>query len=566
MVFSQGPKWHLLSLLFACLAVQVLSQSSSGTECHKSTPGCEPPKFKDDSKSLEPQTCSGASSKQRYIGLYDYGILTRDCDNLEPWDINVEPWTHLFMSFNAFPLNYSGVVAPGVLARKSWQAVTGLKIRKPSLKAYVSVGHSPIDGNPWRDVASSFENRKYFIDSFAKIMEEFKFDGLNLDLTWTYWPDYSPDEAKNLITLLKELRESFGDKYGLSATMEATECGLKGYDLPGMAEQLDFLNFLPYDVTNDCAPEVVQELPRDTAFAVERSLRLFQQANIDPNKLSLMLPPRGGIYRLADPKKCHTPNCPMGGSVFGEKKIEEPFPGECSQSSGSLTSYETERLIRRWSPEVHYNQSGAYSWFVFSDNHLVVFKNAESWKQLADLANKHCVGGLFVWDISDGGPATLANPNDLDPFDTSMRGARLTNPYNGTNGYSYISNMPSATSIQSDSLSTETSNNDTDINANMESLSCHPAIGSVHVPIAQQDCDSNSTTTASHNPDTLVNAEEYTPSPTLAAPHEASTSDEPNAMGPKPTLTLAHRIGTPSNTAEKANGEGITAGEPTNAP
>ncbi|KAB8225152.1 hypothetical protein BDV33DRAFT_198995 [Aspergillus novoparasiticus] len=64
----------------------------------------------------------------------------------------------------------------------------------------------------------------------------------------------------------------------------------------------------------------------------------------------------------------------------------------------------------------------------------------------------------------------------------------------------------------------------------------------------------------------LHSYEEHISSPTLAAPHKAGTSDETNVMGPKPTLTLAHRIGTPTDTADKANDEGTTPGEPTSAP
>lgn len=195
-------------------------------------------------------------------------------------------------------------------------------------------------------------------------------------------------------------------------------------------------------------------------------------------------------------------------------------------------------------PEVHYNTSTAYSWFVYNDSLYqspskfwitktliqtrVTFESARSLKAKADLANENCLGGLAVEMVYTGGPATLANPNDLDPINTSMESAPPTNPLQDfdPNAQLTVTDTPSTTSTQSASLSTDTSTTDTDTNVNTEGLSCHPAIGSVHVPIAQQDCDSNSTSTASHSPDTPVNAEEHTPSPTLAAPHDASTSDE----------------------------------------
>ena len=141
-----------------------------------------------------------------------------------------------------------------------------------------------------------------------------------------------------------------------------------------------------------------------------------------------------------------------------------------------------------------------------------------------------------------------------------MRGAPLTNDTR----YSTMA-TPFTPSTQSASLSTET-NSDADANGNTEGLSCHPAIGSVHVPIAQLDCDSNSTSTASHNSDAPVNAEEGAPSPSPTAPHETGTPDEPSATSPKPTLTVAHRIGSPIDSTKKADDEGTTPGEPTAAP
>ncbi|KAB8243915.1 glycoside hydrolase superfamily [Aspergillus flavus] len=472
MIFPEGRKWHLLSLLFAYLAVQVLSQK-----------------------------CSGATSKQRYIGYYYPGHFEgRDCETLEPSDINVEPFTHLYL-YGPHIRDKGPIAAPNNdIDRRRWKDFVNLKIKKPSLKTFISVTPYPLDsGNrvPFLlNAVGSFENRTDIIDSIVQVMDEFKFDGFNFAYTWR---DLWQNDPKNSVLFLKELR------------------ALRNIDLPGMFEHLDHANFVSYDSSIDVACKDEEKwLSFPAALNIERSARLFQQANIDPNKLSPILVLGGQEWKLLDPK-CKTPEC----------------PAETRPSRGKVT-----------------------------------FESARSLKAKADLANENCLGGLAVEMVYTGGPATLANPNDLDPSNTSMKGAPPTNPLQDFDPNAHLTetDTPSTTSTQTASLSTDTSTTDTDTNVNTEGLSCHPAIGSVHVPIAQQDCDSNSTSTASHNPDTPVNAEEHTPSPTLAAPHEAGTSDEPNAMGPKPTLTLAHRIGTPTDTAEKANDEGTTPGEPANAP
>ncbi|KAE8136409.1 glycoside hydrolase superfamily [Aspergillus pseudotamarii] len=470
MAFFQGPKWHLLSLLFAFLALQVLSQSVSGTEC--------------DSKK-----CSGASSKQRYVGYYATRHLEdQSCDTFEPSDINVEPFTHIYLENIHIGYTRDAIAAPfDDIDRRRWRDLVNLKIRKPSLKIYVSITPYAIDSgkpNPsLSDMVRSVENRTEVIDSIVKLLGEFKFDGLNFHYVWR---DLWQGEPQNSVTFLKELR------------------GLKNIDLAGMAEHLEHLSFISSDWPGDAVCKEEERWPEHgDSLNIGRSVRLLREANIDPKKLSPILDLGGREWKLQDPK-CNTPGCPM----------------TMRASRGKVT-----------------------------------FESAKSLKQKADIANENCLGGLAVEMVFTGGPATLANPNDLDPSDTSMIGAPPTNRSRDlvdANAHLTETDTPSTTSTQSASLSSETSTSDSDTKGSTKGLSCHPAIGSVHVPIAQLDCDSNTTSTASHNPDAPVNVEESVPSPSLAAPHEAGTSDEPNPMGPKPTLTLAHRIGTPTDTTEKS--------------
>ena len=93
---------------------------------------------------------------------------------------------------------------------------------------------------------------------------------------------------------------------------------------------------------------------------IERSVKLFRQANIDPNKLSPILDLGGLEWKLEDPK-CSTPDCPRTrcGSC-----------GKCDTYDYDLSAYDVERIMQTSSPEkpeVHYNTSVAYSWFLYND-------------------------------------------------------------------------------------------------------------------------------------------------------------------------------------------------------
>ncbi|KAE8382684.1 glycoside hydrolase superfamily [Aspergillus bertholletiae] len=560
----QSPNWRLLGVFLTCLVLQASSRSIPWDE--------------GDSKSLEPRTCSGTSSAQRYIGYYNPRDGFLGCDALLPSDINVDPWTHIYVSFeNPDYAKASVIAAKGYGDYEIWKNINGLKSIKPSLKTYLSFGRYTY-ASAWSNMTNTFESRKYFIDSAIIFMKQFGFNGLDLDITGPEYMLGGPDEKaiptyrKNFVSLLKEFREAFGTTYGLTATISTTECGLTYLDLPGMIEHLDFLNFVTENHDDGCRDRSRSKgWQGDSSF--ENGLKVFKQAKIDPNKLSLMLRLNAVTHKFSKPD-CQTLGCPW---LTMDREGEEGSLGdigECTRNRDK-SFYEIERVMKKWSPEVHYNQSGLYNWFVY-DGQMVQFDNAGTLKRKADLANKYCLGGLAMWDIRMGGPATLNNPNYMDPSDMSLRGAPVSDngdqeferfesmrasssasasPTPSTSSTLSDSNIPSdssmasAPSTPSASASTETS---TDGSDTKEGLSCHPAIGSAHVPIAQQDCDSNSASSAPDSGQTPTNAEESTPLP-IPTPTPLDSPSESIAISPKPTLSVIHRIGTPVDTSVMAD-------------
>jgi hypothetical protein len=50
------------------------------------------------------------------------------------------------------------------------------------------------------------------------------------------------------VTLLKELRDAWGKKYGISATLPSSYWYLRWFDLKGLEKHLDWLNMMSYDI------------------------------------------------------------------------------------------------------------------------------------------------------------------------------------------------------------------------------------------------------------------------------------------------------------------------------
>lgn len=95
------------------------------------------------------------------------------------------------------------VVSSVDVDRRRWKDFVNLKVKKPSLKTYISVKPYSLDTGilaPWlSDMVRSFENRTDAINSIVKLMDEFKFDGFNFDFAWRdIWQGNSRQHVSSL--------------------------------------------------------------------------------------------------------------------------------------------------------------------------------------------------------------------------------------------------------------------------------------------------------------------------------------------------------------------------------
>lgn len=136
-----------------------------------------------------------------------------------------------------------------------WQLLKIQKPKYPNLRVYISVG-----GWTWSKdfstVAATEASRAVFIQSVVDFMTTYEFDGVDLD--WEYPVAgglesniRSPDDAKNYVLLLKELRAALdklpGQRRLLSIAAPAGPQIYKYLDIPGLARYLDNLNIMTYD-------------------------------------------------------------------------------------------------------------------------------------------------------------------------------------------------------------------------------------------------------------------------------------------------------------------------------
>ena len=129
---------------------------------------------------------SAKSASKKLIGYYEGWNYQRPCGNMEPEDIPLGYYTHIFFSFALIdPTSFRmDNMDSGTASR--YGRVTALKEQDPNLEVWIAVGGWAMnDPGPWRttfsDMAKSEANQDKFFDSLISFMKKYGFDGVDLD-------------------------------------------------------------------------------------------------------------------------------------------------------------------------------------------------------------------------------------------------------------------------------------------------------------------------------------------------------------------------------------------------
>lgn len=99
------------------------------------------------------------------------------------------------------------------------------------------------------------------------------FDGLDVDWEYPGAPDRGgkPEDTDNFVKLVETLRKTFdgsGNKYGLTFTAPSSYWYLRWFDLPRLAEHVDWINLMTYDLHGVVSRVSISFLPYAyTAYA-----------------------------------------------------------------------------------------------------------------------------------------------------------------------------------------------------------------------------------------------------------------------------------------------------------
>jgi chitinase len=327
-------------------------------------------------------------------------------------------FTHLNFAFAFFdPKSFQ--MAPMTAGDEDlYRRFTALKSKKPSLKTWIAVGgwsfndptNVPNTRTAFSDMVASSANRQAFIGSLGQLLNTYGFDGVDLDWEYPAADDRGGVKADkaNFVLLLADMRLAFGSRYGISLTLPASYWYLQGFDVNAIQHDVDWMNMMSYDIHGVWDAGNIHTgpflRPHANLTEIEDGLDLLWRAGVEPNKVVLGLGWYGRSFTLAN-AACNLPN---GVCTFAEGGN----PGECTQSAGTLTNAEINRIISKGGVSKGFDRTAAVKWITWDSNQWVSYDDGETTQLKIAFANSRCLGGKMIWAV-DQDDLQSSSTNDL---------------------------------------------------------------------------------------------------------------------------------------------------------
>jgi len=226
-------------------------------------------------------------------------------------------------------------------------------------------------------------------------------------------------DTENYVSLVREMRASFGTSYGISLTLAPDYWYLRGFDAISMQPYVDWFGFMAYDLHGFWCVVLKGLRPRQrltlyyrdediTALGsvvrgqtdigdIENDVLPLWFDGLDPQKINFGLAYYGRGYTLAD-AECNTLLCPFAGPSS---------PAPCTNYAGVMSLWEIEELIAQgltptYLPTAMMKQiTWGDQWIGYDDTDTFFVKQA--W------ADAQCFGGTMFWSIDFKSAGRLAD-------------------------------------------------------------------------------------------------------------------------------------------------------------
>ncbi|KAF2795231.1 glycoside hydrolase family 18 protein [Melanomma pulvis-pyrius CBS 109.77] len=344
-------------------------------------------------------SCGGSSSAGRSIGYYQVGnVRDRQCNRISPSQINTKGLTHLNLAFGTIDPSTFEVLPANAGDPDLYKEFTALK--SSTLQTWIAIGGWDFNDpgptrNTFSNLARTAARRSRFITSLKAFLTKYGFQGVDIDWEYPGAPDRGgiKEDTDNYVSLIKEMRASFGTQFGISIAMPSSYWYMRWFKPKEMEPYVDFFGVMTYDLHGPWDAQVAQigkvilghtNIPEIFNW----TLPLWYD-NVDPAKLNLGLAYYARGYTVADPN-CNEVGCAWTGTSR---------PGPCTNFGGVMSLQEIENQVikqlgvtpKLLEQDMMKQLAWGNQWIGYDDMETIAMK--KQW------ASQHCFGGTMIWSV-----------------------------------------------------------------------------------------------------------------------------------------------------------------------
>ena len=317
-----------------------------------------------------------------------------------PQHIDVELCSVIDFAFMRVNLKTHQLEGPGGKGEWFINQLQLLKLKRPALKIFVSVGGWSHETVPrFHNMVKSKGNQIIFIKSVIEYLARHKLDGINID--WEYptirGNPNAPEDKKRFPEFLKRMKDAFretatygGTRYHLTLVVSASRKKIPlAYDIPEIAKHVDWVNVMAYNLRSwrqrvtGCPT-----LTYGTPPTVVDSLDAWHEGGMPYNKINLGLASYGRTFQLADPR-AHG----LGARIKGHGN-----GGRYTNESSILSYYEICRIP--WTSKTLFYESGCGTPFASVSDTWVAYEDPLSIRyKIQTLVKCRGLKGFSFWAL-----------------------------------------------------------------------------------------------------------------------------------------------------------------------
>ncbi len=231
---------------------------------------------------------SNATDKSSPLTIRRDNLRKRQCHRIVPSQIITTGLSHFYLAFASIDPKTFDVVPAHPDDVGLYGDFTARKTS--SMQTWIIVGGWQLGGagtatrQTWKLMTSRVDARKGFITSLGGFMKKNGFQGVELDWEYPSAADRggSINDAANYVALVREMRATWGQDYGISVTLPP-DTYLSGFDPRGIEPYIDFFNYLSYDLRAPPIADTTVSSHTDVR-KIEKAAVALWTAHVDPKK------------------------------------------------------------------------------------------------------------------------------------------------------------------------------------------------------------------------------------------------------------------------------------------